>query len=59
MNKLESGKANLEVFSETLIELAKKDKNIIYINFEDRKLWPLTDKTLDELLNFIYEEERV
>lgn len=39
-----------------IIDSLKREKNIIYINFEDRKLWPLSDKTLDEILNFIYEE---
>jgi len=46
MNKLELGKANLEVFSETLIDLAKKDKNIVVVTSDSRgsgKLVPFSE----------------
>ena len=37
----------------------KKDRNIIFLNFENRKLWPLSDTILDDLLNHIYEEKLI
>jgi len=53
MNKLELGKANLEVFSETLIELAKKDKNILVITGDSRgsgKLVPFAEQFPDQII---------
>jgi transketolase len=53
MNKLELGKANLEVFSETLIELAKKDKNIIVVTSDSRgsgKLVPFGEQLPDQII---------
>lgn len=53
MNKLELGKANLEVFSETLIELAKKDKNIIVVTSDSRgsgKLTPFGEQFPDQII---------
>jgi predicted AAA+ superfamily ATPase len=39
-----------------LLEKKVDKKAVIYINFEDRALYPLTNKLLDEVLNYIYEE---
>ena len=54
MNKLELGKANLEVFSETLIELAQKDKNIVVVTSDSRgsgKLVPFSERFPDLFLS--------
>jgi transketolase len=53
MSKLELGKANLEVFSETLIDLAKKDKDIIVITSDSRgsgKLVPFAEQLPDQIV---------
>ena len=53
MNKLELGKANLEVFSETLITLAKKDKNIVVVTSDSRgsgKLVPFSEQLPDQII---------
>jgi len=53
MNKLELGKANLEVFSETLIDLAKNDKNIIVVTSDSRgsgKLVPFAEQFPDQIV---------
>lgn len=53
MNKLELGKANLEVFSETLIELAKKDKSIVVVTSDSRgsgKLVPFSEQLPDQII---------
>ena len=47
MNKLNKGKSNLEVFSETLIELAQNDKDILVVTSDSRgsgKLVPFGEK---------------
>lgn len=53
MNQLETGKANLEVFSETLIDLAKKDKNIVVVTGDSRgsgKLVPFGEQLPDQIV---------
>ena len=53
MNKLELGKANLEVFSETLIELAKRDKGIVVVTGDSRgsgKLVPFGEQFPDQIV---------
>lgn len=53
MNKLELGKANLEVLSETLIELAKTDKKILVVTCDSRgsgKLIPFAEKFPDQIV---------
>ncbi|MBN2012797.1 transketolase family protein [candidate division KSB1 bacterium] len=53
MNKLELGKANLEVFSETLIELAKNDKDIVVVTSDSRgsgKLTPFGQQFPDQIV---------
>lgn len=53
MSKLELGKANLQVFSETLIELAKKDKDIIIATSDSRgsgKLTPFAEEFPDQIV---------
>ena len=53
MNQLESGKANLEVFSETLIDLAKKDKSIVVVTSDSRgsgKLVPFGEQLPDQMI---------
>jgi len=53
MNKLELGKPNLKVFSETLIELAKKDKNIVVVTSDSRgsgKLVPFSEQLPDQII---------
>lgn len=37
------------------IKSLKPGKNIIFLNFENRKLWPISETILDDLLNYIYE----
>lgn len=37
------------------IDKLKRGKNVIYLNFENRKLWPIERDILDDLLNYIYE----
>ena len=53
MNKLELGKANLEVFSETLIALAKKNKDIVVVTSDSRgsgKLTPFGKQFPDQIV---------
>jgi len=53
MNELKLGQANLEVFSETLIELAKKDKNIVVLTSDSRgsgKLVPFCEQFPDQIV---------
>lgn len=53
INKLNTGKANLEVFSETLIELAEKDKDILVVTSDSRgsgKLVPFAEKLPDQIV---------
>ena len=53
MSQLELGKANLEVFSETLIDLAKKDKDIIVVTSDSRgsgKLVPFAEQLPDQIV---------
>ena len=53
MSKLELGKANLEVFSETLIDLTKKDKDIIVVTSDSRgsgKLVPFAEQLPDQIV---------
>ena len=53
MNKLELGKANLEVFSETLMDLAKEDKDIIVVTSDSRgsgKLVPFGEQLPDQIV---------
>ncbi len=53
MNTMELGKANLEVFSETLIELAKEDKNIVVVTSDSRgsgKLVPFGQQFPDQIV---------
>ena len=42
MNRLESGRANLEVFAETLIKMAQKDRNIVVVTSDSRGSGKLT-----------------
>lgn len=52
-NKLETGKANLDEFSATLIELATKNKNILAVTSDSRgsgKLTPFAEKLPDQLV---------
>lgn len=53
MSKLELGKSNLQVFSETLIELAKKDKDIVVVTGDSRgsgKLVPFGEQFPDQIV---------
>ncbi len=53
LQKLEIGKANLEVYSETLIELGTKDKNIYAVTSDSRgsgKLVPFAEKLPDQIV---------
>ena len=53
MTEFKPGKANLEVFSETLMELAKKDKDIIVVTSDSRgsgKLVPFGEKFPDQIV---------
>lgn len=53
MKPLELGKPNLEVFSETLIELAKEDKNIVAVTSDSRgsgKLVPFGERFPDQII---------
>ena len=53
MRKLELGKANLQIFSETLIELAKKDKDIIVVTSDSRgsgKLTPFAEQFPNQIV---------
>jgi transketolase len=51
--KLSTGKANLEIFSKTLIELASEDKNLYVVTSDSRgsgKLVPFGEKFPDQLV---------
>lgn len=53
MNEMKLGKPNLEVFSETLIELAAKDKNIVVVTSDSRgsgKLVPFCEQFPDQII---------
>jgi transketolase len=53
MNNLELGKANLEVFSRTLIELAKEDKDIVVVTSDSRgsgKLIPFAEQFPEQII---------
>ena len=53
VNNLLKGKANLEIFSETLIRLAEKDKNILAVTSDSRgsgKLLPFAEKLPDQIV---------
>ncbi len=53
LKTLNKGKANLEVFSETLIELASNDKDIIVVTSDSRgsgKLGPFAEKFPDQIV---------
>ena len=53
MNEIKLGKANLEVFSETLIELAKNDKDIVVVTSDSRgsgKLVPFGEKFPEQIV---------
>lgn len=53
MKPLELGKPNIEVFSETLIELAKEDKNIVAVTSDSRgsgKLVPFGERFPDQII---------
>ena len=41
------------------INAIKRDKNVIFLNFENRKLWPLSENILDDVLNYIYENQLI
>ncbi|MBN2000943.1 transketolase family protein [candidate division KSB1 bacterium] len=50
---MELGKANLEVFADTLIELAKKDKRIVVVTSDSRgsgKLVPFAEQLPDQII---------
>ncbi|MHC4300365.1 MAG: transketolase family protein [Planctomycetota bacterium] len=50
---LELGKANLEVFSETLLSLAQKDKNVLVVTSDSRgsgKLMPFAESLPDQIV---------
>lgn len=51
-----SGKTYLMYY---FIKNLKRDKNVIFLNFENRKLWPISGDILDDMLNFIYENRLV
>lgn len=51
--ELKKGKANLEVFAETLVELAARDKNILAVTSDSRgsgKLVPFAEKLTDQIV---------
>jgi transketolase len=51
--KIEIGKANLEVFSQTLLELGKKDKNLMVVTSDSRgsgKLIPFAEDLPDQII---------
>ena len=53
LQKLDMGKANLEVYSDTLIELASKNKNILAVTSDSRgsgKLVPFAEKLPDQIV---------
>lgn len=53
LKTLETGKANLEVYSATLVELGKKDKNIYAVTSDSRgsgKLGPFGDQLPDQIV---------
>ena len=53
MNKLNKGKSNLEVFSETLLELAQYDKDILVVTSDSRgsgKLVPFGEKLPEQIV---------
>ena len=53
LQKLDIGKANLEVYSETLIELGMQDKNILAVTSDSRgsgKLVPFAEKLPDQIV---------
>lgn len=53
LQKLDIGKANLEVYSETLIELGSEDKNIFAVTSDSRgsgKLVPFAEKLPDQIV---------
>ena len=53
LQKLDIGKANLEVYSEMLIELGTKDKNILAVTSDSRgsgKLGPFAEKLPDQIV---------
>ena len=53
LQKLDMGKANLEVYSDTLIELASKDKNVLAVTSDSRgsgKLVPFAEKLPDQIV---------
>ncbi len=51
-----SGKTYLMYF---FISKLKRGKNVIYLNFENRKLWPIEKDILDDLLSYIYENRLI
>lgn len=40
-----------------IIKEIKERKSVIYISFEDRRLYPLSQNSLDKIIRFIHEEE--
>ncbi len=53
MNKLNTGKPNLEVFANTLIQLANKNRNILVVTSDSRgsgKLGPFAEKFPDQIV---------
>lgn len=53
VSKLEMGKANLEIFSDTLVELGLLDRNILVVTSDSRgsgKLIPFAEKLPDQLV---------
>lgn len=53
MTKLNMGKANLEAFSETLIELAQKDRNVVVVTSDSRgsgKLVPFGEQLPEQIV---------
>ena len=62
MNTLKLGKANLEVFSETLIELAKKDKDIVVVTSDSRgsgKLVPFGEQFPEQIIEIGIAEQNL
>jgi transketolase len=62
MNKLNTGKPNLEIFANTLIRLAEKDRNILVVTSDSRgsgKLVPFGEKFPDQIVEIGIAEQNL
>jgi transketolase len=60
--KIEIGKANLEIFSQTLVELGKKDKNLMVVTSDSRgsgKLMPFADALPEQIIEIGIAEQNL